>query len=403
MNFLTKLNLYNFWTGFLAINVFNMLFGYYYQIDSYQYRIFSVILAFVVIIMQIFRRPKYFNIVFHNNLFKMYAIFAFFYLLRLYFDRFYFGIGTSISASPVIEMSISISYILAIPFSLISIWSINDNKVTKKLLWILSVLFIINALYNPLSSFGIVEKRMSTLENLSIHSLGLYASILLIWSIIIFIGKSKTVIKIIFIPITLISLYYVAISGTRSVFLGTMVIILLFLFQNRKIIIKRRILTILIFISVLLLALPLWEAWLKLIFKRFQYGIEFHSTGRQYIWGKALEMFYSSPIIGTHHVIPGETYFHNYFLDAFVSTGIFGGILFLVMNIKIISICINWLRLSNESEYHFFSITFLMILTYGMFSGNLYSSPLYWGSLVLIIIASIKKKINMKAIYEINN
>lgn len=396
-----RLNLYNFIAGFLTVNVINHLTYIGINIDSYQYRVFSVLLSLFVLIFLFFKNFNVLKIVFRNQSFKFYLIFSLIYIIRLFVDLFFSEVNLPGSSSAVLEMMISISYILIIPLSLISILTIDLSKFFKQLFFLYSASFVIDILFNPVIP-NAVYQRLSILDNIGVQNFGLFASILLIWSIILLFSSISIFYKFILIPLICISLYFVGLSGTRSVFLAFIVIILLFIFQNKEFILSKKVLIIILFITVLITLIFLRTSWLNLTLLRFQYGFETGSTGRQGIWDEAIRMFFDSPIIGNYHIIPNSAYFHNFFLDAFVSTGLFGGLLFALLNFKILKICLYWLKLSSNDEFRFFSILYLLIFTYGMFSSNLYSNPLYWGSLVIIISLSAYKP-NQNIHYEINN
>jgi O-antigen ligase len=285
--------------------------------------------------------------------------------------------------------------------SLISTGSFDNGRFLKYYFLIFSGLFIINALYNPVM-FGKVVERMSTLENLGSQGIGLYASILFVWSTTLFITLNNVTGKVILMFIILISIFYLAVSATRSVFSGAILVTILFIIQNRKKFLKQYFFALALFIGVLISTISFWGRWLNLTLTRLQSGIESGTTGRQNIWPQAVEMFNSSPLWGNYHIIPDRTYFHNFFLDAFVSTGLIGGLIFTVLNIKIITICLRWLKLESKPEYRFYSIGFLLVFIFGMFSQALYSTSFYWGFLMLIIVFSAQENIYNIKRYEIN-
>lgn len=396
-----KLNLYNFLAGFLTINVINLLAIGGIRIGSYEYRLFSVALSVIVFIIFFFSHLGLLKKIWRSLTFKLYLVFAVMYLLRLFIDRFFYGIKLPESSGAGLEMMISVSYILIIPMSLISIVTIDNKKFLNYFFYIFSGLFFINAMYSP-TVFGVIEQRMSTLENIGTQTLGIFSSILFVWSILKFFEPSKKSFKILLIPVAIVSFFYLAISATRSVFAGSLLIIILFMFLNRKNLLTKNIVTVILFAILLLSTMPIWESWFNLTYIRFQYGFETGSTGRQNIWPVAIEMFLDSPVFGNYHVIPNKAYFHNYFLDALVSTGILGGLLFTFLNFRALKICFKWLKLTSDNANRFYSIMFLLVFTFGMFSSNLYSTPFYWGILIIVISLSEieKNKINN---YEINN
>jgi O-antigen ligase len=97
--------------------------------------------------------------------------------------------------------------------------------------------------------------------------------------------------------------------------------------------------------------------------------------------------FLNNPFVGSAMLIqvPGYVgaYPHNFIVEAFMATGFFGGILFLFFIIKCVKLSIKIIR--NNFEIAWIALLFLQFLIFGMFSGNLFSSNLFWLMSVLLL------------------
>lgn len=381
---LGRINVFLYLVGFLFFNVAT-LFIKSDLFTSFNYRVFSSFISVCVIIVLLFKYNKIFFYILKDKTFFLYLVFASFYLIRRFVDLYILNVKWEGFESNGIEMLISILYIIIMPISLICIINIKLNTFFKYFSFIFSILIILNYLFTEIE-VKYYTQRISTLSNLGVQTLGFYASFLSIIGILQFFKvNNRLIFRLFWSSIVLISFYFVGLSGTRSVFAG-IVIIIGFYFIVNKSFFKNNPKVVLSFVVVFFLfTIYLLSDWLSLLFYRFDSALESRSTGRQEFWPIALEMFFNSPLIGNYHIIPNKGYFHNFFLDAFVSTGIIGGTIFLILNIKLIKISIRYLKINRGIERQILSSFFLLTLIMGMFSGNLYSSMFYWGASLMLI------------------
>lgn len=386
-----KLNLLLYIIGFLFMNVINLLSGSRGLISSYNYRILSSLISLLVLILVFHRQKRDLKVLIKDPLFISYLIFSILYLSRRFYDLYIAQVSWPGFESPLIEMIISIVFIFIMPLSLISILRINLTHFSKYFYWIFSSLFLLNAIFNT-THFGIVAERSSSLESLGVQSLGFYAALLFILSIILFLKSTSSfnLYKSFYLIGSFVSLFYLAMAGTRSVTLGVIVIVLTYLIVNIKQYLTKQIFSLFTLVILIYLSLPYWGSWFDILILRFERGFSSGTTGRQNYWPKAIDMFISSPLLGNYHIIPNQGYFHNYLLDAFVSTGILGGILFTILNFKAIKVSIKWMNSKYSFEYQFISSFYILSFIFGMFSGSIYLSAFYWGSLMLVLLFNRK-------------
>ncbi|MEP2278097.1 O-antigen ligase family protein [Maribacter sp.] len=104
------------------------------------------------------------------------------------------------------------------------------------------------------------------------------------------------------------------------------------------------------------------------------------TSGRDLIYENAIGHFLDSPVFGNYYLIPSGIakgyYPHNFFIEAFMTTGILGGIPFTIMIAIIVFKSYNLLSKRHPSGW--IVLLFLQILIFGMFSSSLYSSQDFW-------------------------
>ncbi len=124
------------------------------------------------------------------------------------------------------------------------------------------------------------------------------------------------------------------------------------------------------------------------------------TSGRDVIYANAIGHFMDSPIFGNFYLIPDGVakgyYPHNFFIEAFMTTGIVGGIPYVVMILICIIKSFRILKLRHPSGW--IILLFLQTLIYGMFSSSLYSSQDFWALsfFVLSMDMAVVKKYNGK-------
>ena len=103
-----------------------------------------------------------------------------------------------------------------------------------------------------------------------------------------------------------------------------------------------------------------------------------------------------SPILGSFYLIPSGigkgAYPHNHFLEVFMTTGLLGGLPYVLM--VIISLRKSFILLSQKRSSGWIALLFLQAFLYGMFSGNLYSAEDFWGLCFLVLSVDMKGKNN---------
>ncbi|MBQ8939710.1 MAG: O-antigen ligase family protein [Paludibacteraceae bacterium] len=106
------------------------------------------------------------------------------------------------------------------------------------------------------------------------------------------------------------------------------------------------------------------------------------TSGRDVLYQHAFENIMDNPFIGSSLFIQGK-YVHNSVLEAFLGTGVFGGIIYLVLIGYMLIVAF---RLAEKDKrYLFASLLFIQYFIYSLFSRTLSMLPLFWLSMYLVI------------------
>jgi O-antigen ligase len=121
------------------------------------------------------------------------------------------------------------------------------------------------------------------------------------------------------------------------------------------------------------------------------------SSGRYVVWLNVLNIISESPILGAYYVVPSGMgagmYPHNFFLEAFMATGFFGGVPFMFLIGTSVIQCYKIIKTNHPASW--ITILYLQIIIFGQFSTALYSSQDFW--CLLFYILSIKIYIDKNA------
>jgi hypothetical protein len=120
---------------------------------------------------------------------------------------------------------------------------------------------------------------------------------------------------------------------------------------------------------------------------RLQYTLEGGDTVRSQLLQIALESFVDNPVYG-HAMLIQESPFigsypHNMLGEALMATGVFGGLAFLSYVVIALRSWSTLIKIDFCSSW--LGMLFLQFTLFGMFSGNLFSSSMFWYMSILVI------------------
>ncbi|MBA3285875.1 MAG: O-antigen ligase family protein [Nitrosopumilus sp.] len=129
---------------------------------------------------------------------------------------------------------------------------------------------------------------------------------------------------------------------------------------------------------------------------------EGESSGRDQIYKHTLNIINESPIFGAYYVIPyglqQGSYPHNFFLEAFLATGVVGGVLYVCLVFYSIYKCYNLIKQDHGSSW--ILLLYLQMICFGMFSTGLYSSQDFWILLFFVFSINLTKRTQYNRIYN---
>ncbi len=317
---------------------------------------------------------------------KLFLFVAFVYFVNIFIDVFWqtypIGIG-----NPIDLLGFFLSILIAFSFRYDSAFFSNSSYFF--FLWTLSlglVAAFFMAKEAPLPLLGRYDAN-STVNTINYGQMGCALSIVALYG---FVNKLFRYSKIIYPLMFLLGLVSIMKAGSRSPVVVLLVVVI-FYFLARSGFVKGLMLmglaTIVLWFSLGFLV-ELSDAVGSGIVERLISAVETGETsGRDKIYANALDHFKDSPIFGEYYLIPSGIakgfYPHNFFLEAFMTTGLIGGIPFVLMVMLALIKSFKILRDRHSSGW--IVLLFLQVLVYGMFSSSLYSSQGFWALCFFIL------------------
>lgn len=112
-------------------------------------------------------------------------------------------------------------------------------------------------------------------------------------------------------------------------------------------------------------------------------NIIYNSSGRDDIFSDGLQLFFDNFLFGYGYLLQDGSYVHNLFIEQFMALGIFGGLVFVLMNI--IALKKSFLLINLDSKYSLLVVLFLQYLILGLFSRTAIANAPYWLFMFLVV------------------
>ena len=263
---------------------------------------------------------------------------------------------------------------------------------------------ILNSVYNTiflLLLYSIIFRniygytiRDSGLLNMSVLLYGQYGATLVILSFYKLISTNNYNLfkKLFFIIGILLGLIVIFISGSKSPLIA-IAITLIYLYKKKLSLLKSTFFISLLFIFTYNFAIDIImmidNFYPNTFLERTVYAAQNYDLveGRTLLFFTGINEYIANPILGNAFLLTTSSfegsYSHNLILESFLALGFFGGILFLTLNYKVLTYA-NEITLSNKNDL--VSRLFIQFFIFGMFSGNLFSSTMYWICIGLIFL-----------------
>lgn len=366
---------------------------------------YRAIILFLSIVIIIFYRTRD-SASYHNHLlfsqkdsiiFRMTLIFIFIYTLRFFYELIY---NENLISQPS-EYLLNWFGICLIPGTPFLYLELRQSKKYLYYSWI--ILFIIGLIAIPLTIQGSQSfKEIGRLagEALNPISLGNYASALVLISLYLLSSKkiSNKRLNIIFITSLLPGIVLLFLAASRGPIIATIVCCFLLLISLKRegVNIIKLIIGIIITTFAVSTASSFAVTSGSSFIDRFAMtlaGDEFSNTAyiqRPELLQISSQLIADNPIFGFGLEVPNIGYPHNLIVEAFLTTGIFGGFIFMVISIYTVVKAVHIIMDKNNS-WSWLGLIFIQQFIVDMFSGCLYLSSTFWYlSFAIISIQKIK-------------
>lgn len=371
--------------GFPIVGVFTQILN----IESFFYSTILRLMVGIVALLIIFINFNKINI-FKKNLFLIiFIFFIFFYCLRIYVD-------TIILDLPLLKEPfyywIWFYGACLVPFLAVTLCDkvgfINNNTkyylyLTLLVVTILSLIFGSSMMASEYSQ-DLYNSGRFRLESINPISLGHIGVILSALSIYFFKPRNYFLFSLVNLIGFVLGVYLTILSNSRGPLIALCFILILILTRKYK----NFVIVIPIFLSLLSFLLLYLYSFVSVNYEIYTFD-RFLSIGgsvsnlddeRFYLYKSAFNGFFNYPVFGYGLEDYSSGYYpHNYYLEAFMATGFFGGISFLL-----VSFYSFFKSLFFDYKYLWISIFYIDNFISGMFSGAIYSSANFWVSLALV-------------------
>lgn len=333
-------------------------------------------------------------------------LFVITYILRIIVDLYILNINHNTYTNKETYL-ITLFYSIWLPYFFVKTNFFSEEKLNRTLN-IYALLIIISCIVslNDIISGGIVG-RASANELLDPISFGHLGATLFLISIINLNNQSINILfKLFWLLITIFSLFIVALSSSRGPVLSILFCVILYLLAKKSfklLSISFLFVTILVIfnqqINDLLLQFNV-DFFDRVIYASINSNSNEISNGRFDIFNVGFDEFktniitvlFGSSFLIKHGLYEGE-YAHNILLEAFMSTGLIMGILFIIINLYSIKIVLNNFK-SNSNLI--ISAIYIQYFIGGLFSRSLINLHLFWISLIFLLLIRIQPDSNYK-------
>jgi O-antigen ligase len=371
------------------------------QTVTIPYRGLTLLLSFCLILFKPKKNPVKLN-------FSLFLFFIFWsiLLLRLIYDIILMG---------KVDISITIQFWLYIfgiilPFMISIVYSYKFIDLSLALKWLvimIAICLIISTYTNgKIIDTNALLKEKRQLGNAALNSIsfGHLGGSGLIISLFLMLRKNLGfVYKLLLFCIAVLGLYNLIKAGSRGPILSIVVVLFVwsFLSSRNRLIAYLKILFIAIILYIAFESLlgyigdisPLLEERLRLTI------YEGNSSNRDDLFYLGWSAFLESPIFGSQFAIfnymaSGDfIYVHNVILEAFMSTGVLGGAMFIV----VLSRCVHvsFAMIANMHNDYWVALLFIQNLIGALLSGSVYYDTLFSGFTVFMLLINARGQIQL--------
>lgn len=362
----------NLLVGFFVVNSLPFFFGGDEEYYTDVYRVISLLPSLLIIFSHFQKKIKIES--------KFIFLFFTFYFFRMCYD--FYVLEIDYDKNPY-EYFATFFGVVAVPT--ISVAYIDFEKINwKKILYYIYILLFLVAIVNiGCVNFSLSSERSSGITNMWPMGFGQIGVTLSILSLFIYERLKNKYTKMTLVVGFFLGIIILVMSASKGPLVSLVIMLLLYFVLKGFPQIFKHILFLLITLGGILYICIMPELHL---FTRLSdaLNLDLSTLGRVDVLKFTLQNIKEHFFFGNSFLIHTEetplVYPHNLFLEAFFSLGVFGGFLFLIINIFAI------LKIKNWKPQHLLWIYFIYIqyLVQSLFSWSLYTSSFFWISMMLV-------------------
>tara|TARA_B110001469_G_C9648137_1_gene328985 strand:- start:7033 stop:8022 length:990 start_codon:yes stop_codon:yes gene_type:complete len=188
--------------------------------------------------------------------------------------------------------------------------------------------------------------------------------------------------------------FQLTIGASRGAVVVVLVVFLLFVFARLRnfrdalaslvMIFGAAVISLLVIMFSDVIGSVLFERLEALLYMNESYIFGGHGIGRIFLYQASFQQFLDRPLFGGGLVVRGAfTYSHNFIIEAFMSTGIIGGLLFLIFYVTCVVRSIMLMRYARHLTW--IAILFLHYAINVQFSSNLAGNTYFWVTSAMVL------------------
>jgi oligosaccharide repeat unit polymerase len=283
-----------------------------------------------------------------------------------------------------------------LPFFVIGRFDFNlfDIKKTQFIAGWLFVFALIVSLFYFLNDPGALignGGRISANNTLDTISLGHMGVSVALFGLFYFSNTTSKRQKTIAVCLTLLGTFVCFAAGSRGPVVALLVTLFIYFFATKRISFLVLVALLICFVSMFyetineFLASNFDVYSLERIYNSFferSNDLSGLTSGRDRLYQAGIEDFLESPIIGSSFVLDSGMYVHNSILEAFMATGLIGGILFCIIVLFVFIYSVKIAK--TDTKYMFIALLAVQYIIYSFFSRALMMLPELWLMLFLV-------------------
>lgn len=383
---------YNFYiifslAGFLISSFIPLLLNIEGNGINVIYRILVLFLSVIILISSVFSKSFNYNILKEYQLFIVFwIIYSLFFLKDIYITPVKLAFGKSFSE--YIQFAFGVVLVPCFALIVIDYRKLNFKRILNSIYYIIYVLLFISLVSR--SNSNVTGRDVGDIE-IGVLVYGQYGTMLALLSIYKLFEEKKGFFSLVYISGIILGTLIIFVSASRSPFIA-LILATIYFFIMRKgtkgifyLSIPAVFITVFFFQIMEFFGSIFKSNFLDRLSSTFEKDNE-----REKLFNVAANEFLNKPFFGNHFLIQTKPYVgsypHNLFVEGFMATGFFVGIILVILFIKAIFINGKYVIQKNHST-GWIPMILCQFFIFSMFSNNIYSNNLLWYLLILTFIA----------------